>query len=54
MSERAWAPASRVEWGQELSNPSRHGALVALMDGISLQVLLPGGVYDAGYARETP
>jgi hypothetical protein len=24
------------------------------MDGISLQVLLTGGAYDAGYAREMP
>lgn len=48
-----------AEWCQELSDalaeridPVTARALVALMDGISLQVLLTGGVYDAGYARE--
>lgn len=44
-----------AEWCQELSDalaeridPVTARALVALMDGISLQVLLTGGVYDAG------
>lgn len=44
-----------AEWCQELSDalaeridPVTARALVALMDGIPLQVLLTGGVYDAG------
>lgn len=48
-----------AEWCQELcdaladrTDPVTARALAALMDGISLQVLLTGGVYDAAYARE--
>ncbi|WP_428955438.1 TetR/AcrR family transcriptional regulator [Streptomyces sp. cg35] len=46
-------------WCQELADvladrtdPVTARALVALMDGISLQVLLTGGEYDADYTRE--
>jgi DNA-binding transcriptional regulator YbjK len=48
-----------AEWAQDLADRlSRRTdavtarALVALMDGICLQVLLTDGVYDEGYARE--
>ncbi len=48
-----------AEWGQDLADrlsgrtdPVTARALVALMDGICLQVLLTDGVYDEGYARE--
>ncbi|MCX4833293.1 TetR family transcriptional regulator [Streptomyces sp. NBC_00006] len=48
-----------AEWCEELAelvarrtDPVTARALVALMDGISLQVLLTGGEYDAGYTRE--
>ncbi|MYW66508.1 TetR family transcriptional regulator [Streptomyces sp. SID8379] len=48
-----------AEWCQELAevlaartDPVTARALVALLDGISLQVLLTDGAYDAGYARE--
>jgi DNA-binding transcriptional regulator YbjK len=48
-----------AEWCRELAevlaertDPVTARALVALMDGISLQALLTGGEYDAGYARE--
>ncbi|MFB7862112.1 TetR/AcrR family transcriptional regulator [Streptomyces sp. NPDC056069] len=34
------------------TGPVTARALVALLDGISLQVLLTGGTYDEGYARE--
>lgn len=34
------------------TDPATARALVALMDGICLQVLLTGGVYDEPYARE--
>ncbi|MEU6842824.1 TetR family transcriptional regulator [Streptomyces sp. NPDC046716] len=36
----------------ERTDPVTARALVALLDGISLQVLLTDGVYDPGYARE--
>jgi TetR/AcrR family transcriptional regulator, regulator of biofilm formation and stress response len=48
-----------AEWGQDLADrlsertdPVTARALVAVMDGICLQVLLAGGTYDEGYARE--
>ncbi|MFD8569927.1 TetR/AcrR family transcriptional regulator [Streptomyces sp. NPDC057694] len=48
-----------AEWCQELAealaertDPVTARALVALLDGISLQVLLTDGAYDAAYARE--
>ncbi|MBO1335293.1 TetR/AcrR family transcriptional regulator [Streptomyces sp. VRA16 Mangrove soil] len=48
-----------AEWCRELAeviavrtDPVTARALVALMDGICLQVLLTDGEYDAGYARE--
>ncbi|MDC0769348.1 TetR/AcrR family transcriptional regulator [Streptomyces sp. HD] len=48
-----------AEWAQDLADLLSHRtdtvtarALVALMDGICLQVLLAGGTYDEGYARE--
>ncbi|WP_353941858.1 TetR family transcriptional regulator [Streptomyces sp. HUAS MG91] len=48
-----------AEWCQglaevlaERTDPVTARALVALLDGISLQVLLTDGAYDAGYARE--
>ncbi|MET9496815.1 TetR family transcriptional regulator [Streptomyces sp. NPDC006552] len=48
-----------AEWCQDLAGPLAERtdpvtarALVALMDGICLQVLLTGGEYDAAYARE--
>ena len=48
-----------AEWGQDLADrlsgrtdPVTARALVALIDGICLQVLLAGGTYDEGYARE--
>ncbi|MFJ9036506.1 TetR/AcrR family transcriptional regulator [Streptomyces sp. NPDC102406] len=48
-----------AEWCQELAevvarrtDPVTARALVALLDGISLQVLLTGAEYDAGYTRE--
>ncbi|MEV5611305.1 TetR family transcriptional regulator [Streptomyces sp. NPDC052225] len=48
-----------AEWCEELAeavagrtDPRTARALVALMDGIALQVLLTGGEYDAAYARE--
>jgi DNA-binding transcriptional regulator YbjK len=48
-----------AEWTQDLADrlsdrtdPVTARALVALMDGICLQVLLTDGVYDEGYARE--
>ncbi|MER5633370.1 TetR/AcrR family transcriptional regulator [Streptomyces nitrosporeus] len=34
------------------TDPATARALVALIDGISLQVLLTGGDFDAGYTRE--
>ncbi|MFB7219168.1 TetR/AcrR family transcriptional regulator [Streptomyces sp. NPDC056227] len=34
------------------TDPATARALIALMDGICLQVLLTGGTYDAAYARE--
>jgi DNA-binding transcriptional regulator YbjK len=47
------------EWAEELAerisrrtDPVTARALVALMDGICLQVLLTGTPYDEGYARE--
>jgi DNA-binding transcriptional regulator YbjK len=47
------------EWTQETAgrlaartDPATARALLALMDGISLQVLLTGGEYDEEYARE--
>ncbi|MFF5896606.1 TetR/AcrR family transcriptional regulator [Streptomyces argenteolus] len=48
-----------AEWADGLaalivprSDPATARALVALMDGISLQALLTGGDFDAEYARE--
>ncbi|GAA2289181.1 TetR family transcriptional regulator [Streptomyces kunmingensis] len=48
-----------AEWGQDLAGPLAERtdpvtarALVALLDGICLQVLLTGGEYDAAYTRE--
>ncbi|MFJ8603712.1 TetR/AcrR family transcriptional regulator [Streptomyces shenzhenensis] len=48
-----------AEWTQETAqrlaartDPVTARALLALMDGICLQVLLTGGEYDEGYARE--
>ncbi|NEB78516.1 TetR family transcriptional regulator [Streptomyces sp. SID14478] len=48
-----------AEWCHELAeavaertDPVTARALVALMDGISLQVLLTDGVYDVAYTRE--
>ncbi|WP_282702132.1 TetR family transcriptional regulator [Streptomyces sp. CC219B] len=48
-----------AEWAQDLADliaqhtdPVTARALVALMDGICLQVLLTGTPYDEGYARE--
>ncbi|SED64113.1 TetR/AcrR family transcriptional regulator [Streptomyces sp. TLI_105] len=48
-----------AEWADEVvaalaprTGPVTARALVALMDGISLQVLLTGAPYDEGYARE--
>ena len=48
-----------AEWAEDLSallsrhtDPATARALVALMDGICLQVLLTGGSYDEEYARE--
>lgn len=48
-----------AEWTDEVvaalaprTGPVTARALVALMDGISLQVLLTGAPYDEGYARE--
>ncbi|MBM7171573.1 TetR family transcriptional regulator [Streptomyces sp. G44] len=48
-----------AEWCQGLTDvlvprtdPVTARALVALMDGISLEVLLTGGAYDEAYARE--
>ncbi|WP_225800742.1 TetR/AcrR family transcriptional regulator [Streptomyces sp. NK15101] len=48
-----------AEWTDEAvaalaprTGPVTARALVALMDGISLQVLLTGAAYDEGYARE--
>ncbi|OIJ86612.1 TetR/AcrR family transcriptional regulator [Streptomyces colonosanans] len=48
-----------AEWAEDLASllsrhtdPATARALVALMDGICLQVLLTGGSYDEGYARE--
>ncbi|MFF3497000.1 TetR/AcrR family transcriptional regulator [Streptomyces sp. NPDC002795] len=48
-----------AEWCEELAevvarrtDPVTARALVALLDGISLQVLLTGGEYDAAYTRE--
>ncbi|MER5180648.1 TetR family transcriptional regulator [Streptomyces sp. NPDC002896] len=48
-----------AEWCQDLADliadrtdPVTARALVALMDGICLQVLLTGGDYDEAYARE--
>jgi DNA-binding transcriptional regulator YbjK len=48
-----------AEWTQDLADrladrtdPVTARALVALVDGICLQVLLTDGVYDEGYARE--
>ncbi|WP_052499032.1 TetR/AcrR family transcriptional regulator [Streptomyces vietnamensis] len=48
-----------AEWVDEVvsvlaprTGPVTARALVALMDGISLQVLLTGAPYDEGYARE--
>ncbi|MFE0250435.1 TetR/AcrR family transcriptional regulator [Streptomyces sp. NPDC059010] len=48
-----------AEWAQDLADLLSHRtdavtarALVALMDGICLQVLLAGGTYDEEYARE--
>ena len=48
-----------AEWAQDLADLLSHRtdtvtarALVALMDGICLQVLLAGSTYDEGYARE--
>ncbi|MFJ4712490.1 TetR/AcrR family transcriptional regulator [Streptomyces sp. NPDC088785] len=48
-----------ADWCRELAevlaertDPVTARALVALLDGISLQVLLTDGAYDAGYARE--
>jgi DNA-binding transcriptional regulator YbjK len=47
------------EWAQDAAalltrrtDPVTARALLALMDGICLQVLLTGGSYDEGYARE--
>jgi DNA-binding transcriptional regulator YbjK len=47
------------EWGTAVAeilvprtDPVTARALVALLDGICLQVLLTGAAYDAGYARE--
>jgi DNA-binding transcriptional regulator YbjK len=55
-------PALRTvaaEWAQDLADllarrtdPVTARALVALMDGMCLQVLLTDGVYDEAYARE--
>ncbi|WP_316777444.1 TetR/AcrR family transcriptional regulator [Streptomyces sasae] len=49
-----------AEWADDLAHRLAHRtdpvtarALVALMDGICLQVLLTGAEYDEGYARET-
>ncbi|MFE2068872.1 TetR/AcrR family transcriptional regulator [Streptomyces sp. NPDC059467] len=49
-----------AEWADDLAHrlaqradPVTARALVALMDGICLQVLLTGAEYDEGYARET-
>ncbi|MFD8719748.1 TetR/AcrR family transcriptional regulator [Streptomyces sp. NPDC059629] len=49
-----------AEWADDLARRLAHRtdpvtarALVALMDGICLQVLLTGAEYDEGYARET-
>ncbi|WP_394435058.1 TetR/AcrR family transcriptional regulator [Streptomyces sp. SGAir0957] len=48
-----------AEWCQDLAGPLAERtdpvtarALVALMDGVCLQVLLTGGEYDAAYTRE--
>ncbi|MEV6328029.1 TetR family transcriptional regulator [Streptomyces sp. NPDC051909] len=48
-----------AEWADEVvaalaprTGPGTARALVALMDGISLQTLLTGAPYDEGYARE--
>lgn len=48
-----------AEWVQNLTEPLARRtdpvtarALVALVDGICLQVLLTGATYDEGYARE--
>lgn len=48
-----------AEWADDLADRLAHRtdpvtarALVALMDGICLQVLLTGAPYDEGYARE--
>ncbi|MDQ0990208.1 TetR/AcrR family transcriptional regulator [Streptomyces sp. V3I7] len=49
-----------AEWTEETTqrlarrtDPVTAHALLALMDGICLQVLLTGAAYDEGYARET-
>ncbi|MFE0177853.1 TetR/AcrR family transcriptional regulator [Streptomyces sp. NPDC059002] len=44
--------AGLAEVLERRTDPVTARALVALMDGISLQVLLTGGEYDAAYARE--
>ena len=48
-----------AEWCQDLAerigrrtDPVTAGALVAVMDGICLQVLVTGAEYDEAYARE--
>ncbi|MEV7191835.1 TetR family transcriptional regulator [Streptomyces sp. NPDC093510] len=44
--------AGLAEAIERCTDPVTARALVALMDGISLQVLLTGGEYDEAYARE--
>ncbi|WP_069172193.1 TetR/AcrR family transcriptional regulator [Streptomyces griseus] len=51
--------AVAAEWADDLgallasrTDPATARALVALLDGISLQVLLTGGEFDAAYTRE--
>ncbi|MGW6060202.1 TetR/AcrR family transcriptional regulator [Streptomyces sp. NPDC055189] len=44
--------AGLAEVLERRTDPVTARALVALMDGISLQVLLTGGAYDAAYTRE--
>ncbi len=48
-----------AEWTEEAvellsrrTDPGTARALVALMDGVCLQVLLAGGTFDAAYTRE--
>ncbi|MFJ3901819.1 TetR/AcrR family transcriptional regulator [Streptomyces sp. NPDC090025] len=48
-----------AEWADDVgrvlaarTDPATARAVIALMDGVCLQVLLTGGAYDEGYARE--